>query len=372
MRKIQSPSDAAQHRGARPASVAAPSDLRWQILDLVRICRHHLALRDRDVAVLRGLLSLVPSTSSEWIVHASNRTLIDRCDGIDERTLRRRLSHLETRGLIRRRMSPNGKRFQIRDETGAVQLSYGLDLEPLREMMPHLEALAEVCARESTRVAVARAWIRDVLFRAAGALPADLAEECRRSLRRKLPAIALEALQARLVEARSAEPDTEAEAPATGPITRTADLTATDGQNDRHIQRSYKEESLNLMSSETARSLPEAPAATDISLEECLERAPVTRSFAPTRPRNWGEVIELAALLGPAIGLGAAALRDAATHLTRHGAALAVIGLVEAHGRIRKPEAYLRTLIAVAQRGRLDLCRMFRSLVRPATMACRS
>jgi replication initiation protein RepC len=64
-------------------------DARWSLLDLVRRCRKPLGLRDRDVAVLRGLLSFVPQAAdpSTLVVFASNRVLIERCDGIDERTL---------------------------------------------------------------------------------------------------------------------------------------------------------------------------------------------------------------------------------------------------------------------------------------------
>ena len=83
-------------------TLAADKDKRWHILDLAKVCRQRLKLRDRDIAVLRGLLSLLPSQArpDQMVVFASNRVLMDRCDGIEERTLRRRLAHLQDLSLI--------------------------------------------------------------------------------------------------------------------------------------------------------------------------------------------------------------------------------------------------------------------------------
>ncbi len=334
----------------RPAQAApSPADPRWHLLDLVRTCRHRLDLRDRDIAVLRGLLSLIPADARQWMVFASNRTVIERCDGIDERTLRRRVVHLEGKGLLQRHLSPNRKRFQLRDAEGVVQISYGIDLEPLRHLEPHLQALAEECGREAQCITLVRARIRDVLFHGAGQIPPDLAEEGRLSLRRSLPSEALEALHARLIEARDP-------GPAASPVA--AVLTDGDSQNDRHIQSS-NQDSLKRTCEETAQH-----ETRDLTVSECMELAPSVREFAPVMPRNWEDVISLARMLGPAIGLRPGTLRDAAAQLSQHGAALAVIGLTQAFSRIRSPEAYLRTLIRNARDGGLDLCRMYRSLVR--------
>lgn len=340
-------------RLARRSAQAAPSpaDPRWHLLDLVRTCRHRLDLRDRDIAVLRGLLSLLPADARQWMVFASNRTVIERCDGIDERTLRRRVVHLEAKGLLQRRLSPNRKRFQLRDEEGVVQISYGIDLEPLRHLEPHLRALADDCQRESQRITLAKARIRDALFYGAGQIPPDLAEQGRLSLRRALPSEALEALHARLNEAR--DPGAE---PSANPVA--AVLTDSDSQNDRHIQSSDKD-SLKRSCEETVQD-----EYRDLTVGECMELAPSVREFAPVMPRSWEDVIGLARMLGPAIGLKPGTLRDAASHLSQHGAALAIIGLTQAFTRIRNPEAYLRTLIRNAGEGELDLCRMYRSLVR--------
>lgn len=352
MQQIMSSSAGRLGRLGRSNTVSAPPDQRWHLLDLVRKCRRRLALRDRDIAVLRGLLSLLAADSGQWMVFASNRTVIDRCDGIDERTLRRRVTYLESKGLLQRKISPNRKRFQVRDENGAVQLSYGIDLEPLWQMQPHLEALAEHCDREDQRIALTRAKIRDALYHANKEIPQELAEEGRLSLRRSLPSEELEVLYAKLMKTRDLGHLPQPAAPVASV------LTDSDSQNDRHIHSS-NEESMIRSSDET-----QFVGYGDMTVGECMELAPSVRDFAPTMPKNWEDVIKLAAMLGPAIGLKPVILRDAAIRLTRHGAALAVIGLTEAFTRIRNPEAYLRTLIRNAQNGNLDLCRMYRSLVK--------
>ena len=301
---------------------SAPKDSRWEILDLARECREALGLRDRDLAVLRGLLSLMQGGS---VVYASNRVLIERCDGIDERTLRRRLAHLESCGILRRQQSPNGKRYQMRDAEGPV-VTYGLDLGPLLAMEPHLRALAEAERRAALRMRALRVLIRDWLYHhGASALP-EVAEAARLSLRRKLSVEALEALHAGLG----------------------TEMTGSSGQNDRHIQNSDKE------------SFEQEKA--DIELSECMELAAEARDMAPEVPQTWPEVVTLSDVLAPAIGLGARVLDQARQHLGRQGCALAVLGLVQAFRRIQKPEAYLLALVRRAELGRLDIVRAFRSL----------
>lgn len=344
----------ARRPGLVPAASPAlsrPEDARWRLLDLVRDCRSQLSLRDRDVAVLRGLLSLMPADASpaQMTVFASNRVLIARCDGIDERTLRRRLAHLEACGLVRRRNSPNGKRYQVRSPEEEAVLTYGIDLSPLFSLQPHLAALAESAAREAVQIKALRAMIRDWLYHHAGAAP-ELETEARLSLRRKLESAALQSILAGLQGIVAPE------------------LTATDSQNDRHIQSSKKED----FDSDTGEDLqavtqaaPCAEEAQDLTVEECLELAGNARSLSPTPPRDWTDLSNLSAALAPAIGLSRGAVDQARSSLGVHGCTLAILGLVEAFDRIRKPEAYLAALSKQARESGLDMLRMFRSLTNP-------
>ena len=348
---------------------AAKKDKRWHILDLAKTCRQRLKLRDRDIAVLRGLLSILPPQArpDQMVVYASNRVLIDRCDGIDERTLRRRIAHLQACGMLTRRTSPNGKRYQIRNEHHDTLLTYGIDLAPLFKIQGHLEALAVDCRHEAVRVKVLRALIRDVLFNTPPHQTTDVQTEAQRALRRVLDADQLQQILSQLEEV----------APIDIPqLTNnsslpTTHLSVSDGQNDRHIQSSYKD---NLESERAESQTTRIPAnhkknvpmnQADITVDECIELATTANAMAPKQPQCWEDLIDLSTSLAPAIGLQRAVIHEAEKHLGRHGCALAILGLVEAFGRIRNPEAYLTALVQRRLKQGLDLVRMFRSLVRP-------
>ncbi|MDZ4094953.1 MAG: plasmid replication protein RepC [Paracoccaceae bacterium] len=348
---------------------AADKDKRWHILDLAKTCRQRLKLRDRDIAVLRGLLSILPPQArpDQMVVYASNRVLIDRCDGIDERTLRRRIAHLQACGMLTRRTSPNGKRYQIRNEHHDTVLTYGIDLAPLFNIQGHLEALALDCRHEAVRVKVLRAMIRDVLFSTPPHQTTDVQTEAQRALRRVLDADQLRQILSQLKEV----------APIDNPqLTNisslpTTHLSVSDGQNDRHIQSSYKD---NLESEGAESQTTRIPAnhkknapmnQADITVDECIELATTAKAMAPKQPQCWEDLIDLSTSLAPAVGLQRAVIHEAEKHLGRHGCALAILGLVEAFGRIRNPEAYLTALVQRRLKQGLDLVRMFRSLVRP-------
>jgi replication initiation protein RepC len=356
-----------------PKPPAAEKDRRWILLDLAKTCRQRLKLRDRDIAVLRGLLSLMPAQAraDQMVVFASNRVLIDRCDGIDERTLRRRIAHLQSVGMLVRRTSPNGKRYQLRDEHHQAQLTYGIDLAPLFHAQTELEALADDCHREKLRLKLLQKKIRDVLFHTASNPATALQLEAQRALRRTLSSAQLQQILTALEEATPIKLAEVLQNPE--PVAK--EVTATDGQNDRHIQRS----NINNLESESAENkTPEAkrdltkPARqdeSDISVEECLTLAKTAQTMSLAPPKSWEDLIDLSATLAPAIGLQKDLVHQAEKHLGRHGCALAVLGLVEAFGRIRNPEAYLAALIKRQITQGLNLVGMFRSLVKPAQTA---
>ena len=344
-------------------------DKRWHILDLAKTCRQRLKLRDRDIAVLRGLLSLLPSQArpDQMVVFASNRVLIDRCDGIDERTLRRRVAHLQDCGMLKRRTSPNGKRYQVRNEHHDALLTYGIDLAPLFHIQSHLEALAEDCRLEAVRTKVLRSMIRDALFKTPPHQITDVQKEAQRALRRVLDSNQLQQILSQLEEAAPVMIPQFADN-VTLPTTH---LSVSDGQNDRHIQSSYKDnlESEGHESETLSNPAIEKKSAnvdhTDITVDECMDLARTAREMAPKQPRCWEDLIDLSISLAPAIGLQGAVIHEAEKHLGKHGCALAVLGLVEAFGRVRNPEAYLTALVQRRLKQGLDLVRMFRSLVRP-------
>jgi replication initiation protein RepC len=339
-------------------------DARWSLLDLVRRSRKHLGLRDRDIAVLRGLLSFVPQAAEpgSLVVFASNRVLIERCDGIDERTLRRRLAHLTASGLVARRSSSNGKRYQVRDDRAEAKLTYGIDLSPLFAIRDHLTALAEQCSREEIRCKALRSVIRDVLYHHGATIQSTLAEHAYRSLRRSLSSDQLDDIVDQL----------QAELPPTDPgaISNTVILSVRDSQNDRHIQNSNKEDYESERAAKETYSEDLASTATnketkdgnDITVAECMALARNAASFALEPARDWNDVVRLSDSLAPAVGLERTDVETARRTMGAHGSALAILGIVESFSRIRHPRAYLQELTKRASQEGIDFVRMFRSL----------
>lgn len=339
-------------------------DARWSLLDLVRRCRKPLGLRDRDVAVLRGLLSFLPQSAepNSLVVFASNRALIERCDGIDERTLRRRLTHLKANGLLARKSSPNGKRYRVQDERAEAKLTYGIDLAPLFAIRNHLIALAEECSREEIRCKALRSMVRDILYHRAGDIQPALHDIACRSLRRSLSSDQLADLIQKLQEGL----------PQTGTETSSvADaVTASDRQNDRHIQKSKKENyesdcgaekaSSEKLTTERARTYVERSC--DITVSECMALAKNAASFTSVTAKDWGDVVRLSDTLAPAVGLARTDVDTARDAMGPLGSALAILGIVEAFDRIRRPRSYLHALTKRAANEGIDFVRMFRSL----------
>jgi replication initiation protein RepC len=344
-------------------------DARWSLLDLVRRSRKHLGLRDRDIAVLRGLLSFVPPSAAPdtLVVFASNRVLIERCDGIDERTLRRRLEHIKTCGFIARRSSPNGKRYQVRDDCADVRLTYGIDLSPLFAIRDHLIALAEQCLRNEIRTKALRSVIRDILYHHAASLRPELAEHASRAMRRSLSCAQLEEIVNQL----------QLEVPTTDgqDTTLPAVLTVSDSQIDRHIQSSKEENYESERAPEETR--PASLLASsgdskrrdskDITVAECMALARSAASFALKPAQDWNDVVRLSGQLAPALGLESSDIETARRTMGSLGSALAILGLVEAFEKIRRPRAYLHALTKRASEKGFDFVRMFRSLTKCET-----
>jgi replication initiation protein RepC len=339
-------------------------DARWSLLDLVRRCRKPLRLTDRDVAVLRGLLSFVPQSAepNTLVVFASNRALIERCDGMDERTLRRRLTHLRANGLLARKSSPNGKRYRVMDECAEAKLTYGIDLSPLFAIRDHLMALAEQCSREEIRCKALRSVIRDILYHQAAHIQPALHDLACRSLRRSLSSDQLADLIL----------DLKRELPQTGTATSsdTDAVTASDRQNDRHIHKSEKENYESDCTEEKANSekppihpeITDGERSSDITVSECMALAKNAASFASTAAKDWDDVVRLSDTLAPAVGLARTDVETARDKMGALGSALAILGIVEAFDRIRRPRSYLRALTKRAANDGIDFVRMFRSL----------
>lgn len=185
--------------------------LRRDLLRAVRQCRSELGLSTGDVLVLDTLLSFLPcrdpatgadrpiTPSTMLIVYASNKTICERANGMNDRVLRRHVSRLCEVGLLARRDSATGKRFPLRS-SGRVASAYGLDLSPLLLAAGRLAKLAEDVEQEKQEKRTLRAealTLRADILRRATALgdeTAALVERMKTVLRRS--SLGLEDLRA--------------------------------------------------------------------------------------------------------------------------------------------------------------------------------
>ncbi|MDH2329032.1 plasmid replication protein RepC [Cereibacter sp. SYSU M97828] len=332
------------------------TDQRWVSLRTVQAAMVPLGLKDRDIAVLRGLLSFISPDRWEGplIVFASNNALRERCDGIDERTLRRRISRLCELGLIKRQQSPNRKRYVVRSSDASTVLAYGFDLAPLRSMISHLETLATQHARLEVDKRAMKAIIRDRLYRLeeAGFRP-ETSEyslvDYKKMLRRNCTVSDLQASLDHLEMLVSAQLDSTS-------IVETVILTDSDSEHDRDIHSSKKEYY------EERKATCVANPASTISIEDCIERAPSAMSFSSEVPKSWSEIRRLAQSLAPAIGINDELFRNAMNAIGPDGTSLAVIGLVQAYPSIKHPVGYLKRLVFKAEQAALNVSKMFKSL----------
>lgn len=319
-------------------------DPRWKLLRLVQEAKAHWGLKDRDISVLRGLLSLVSaeawSQGQAVFVYASNKVLQERCDGMDERTLRRRLQQLCQSGLIQRHISPNRKRYLVRDETGAALVSYGFDLATLRDQALQIEGLAQDSKAEQQRLKYLRKVLRDRLWHLVDAgyeAPLEYQRMLRNKISSDLVAIAIQDLEGQL----------NLSAPQSN---ETIILADNDSQIDRHIHNSNKED----------LDKKDQP----ITLGECLEKAPLAVEYAPWPLQRWSDLTRLTDLLGPALDIQKHVLHKAQSILGNNQTAVMIMGLIQAGNHIRQPARYFNQLLRKAQLKQLDIRSMYLSLTR--------
>lgn len=132
----------------------------YELLGPVRVLRKKLGLTTNDLAVLTALISFLPREKrggldsrhiALTVVFPSNASLSERANGLDERTLRRSLGRLSAAELIERKSSANGKRFPLR-YGGVIKDAFGIDLKPLIQRYDTLTMQASQLTEELERL----------------------------------------------------------------------------------------------------------------------------------------------------------------------------------------------------------------------------
>ena len=299
-------------------------ELRWRLLDDLATAREDWGLKDRTIAVLRALLGFLPKDETMRLtVFPSNRTLGERLMGMPESTLRRHLARLVAAGLIRRRPSPNGKRYRI-----GADLAYGFDLAPFFASAVEIRERAIAARQVRERLRALRARIRTVLAQITVA--AERSAELLRLLRRKVAPQRLETVLH----------DLEAELPPEKDVA--AAQIGCDSDSKTESDQTVGQERIARAAIAEVAEMVDLPVASIPELREAGERA-----------------------------AHALSVHSAWTHARqRHGLVWAVVALAFLKPRIvrlRHPDRYLRALTRRAGAGGFDLmASLHRSAMRPA------
>lgn len=324
-------------RSGRALSADNTQPDRFTLIETLRRAAPTLPFGPSVIATIDALLSCLPPKRNHNLVFASNATLVMRRNGISDRTLRRHLADLVEAGMLLRIDSPNGKRYSKRDPENGSVLRFGLDLSPLFASFERLQRLAKEQACLATRTAYLRTKLRVSIHRgeAAGSVCATLSD-ARRALRRKLTIAELEGWLELVPQAAKAEMDNHHESDPKLP-----EMSASNGQNVRHHQKSEKELiEGNAGSSQYTASEP----ANAITLHSLAEACPQAADLLPVEMQSNRDVMAHAKRLAPMIGIDDASYQAAEARHGPFGAALTVWGMLEMLDGIAQPGAYFRSL----------------------------
>lgn len=367
-------SNSVPNNSGRAEGHVEQEDLRpalWASIDLLKTIRKEFKLSDRDFSVLNGLaaLALKRDSRGSLVVFASNNTLSQKANGMNIRTLRRRLAHLLECGIIRRRSSPNGKRYAHHDADGNVIAAYGFDIGPLLERMQEFK---ERVAQEEYRRAMHKVT-RDQLSLLRLSFPIDSDEDLimRSALRRS--ATTTSEMEA-LIQMFTAVNDVKEDPASLDDLVKQGVLSSSDGQNDRHLQSSIQskieriEDPLTDAISSQPQSHDPTPKTGSIKNQpthhEVIQACPEAISFAQDVPRNWNDLYVFARWLAPMIGINLQVVDQAETTLGKTNLAMTLLGIVQMSGSIRNPGAYLRSLFQGSKAKTYSASGLIRHLLR--------
>lgn len=373
---------------------------KWEVLRELAAARVAFGLSDRDLSVLQALISFHQATilggnDHNLVVHPSNKAICERLNGMPCSTMRRHLANLVQTGFILRNDSPNGKRYARR--YGDEKIAFGFDLSPLvhrfHEVCQAAEAVRaaeERYQRLRTTVSLMRRDLAGLSEYGRSLRPdlgfwdqfADLAILTVRALRRKLDMADLEkierALRAALDTARDLLDDQETQEMSTNDIT-----------SEQHHQKSNKDSYEFEPRLENAKDEGRAignPTQKPKPVQVLKDSDPNTKGVdqnLPTIPlglvlgactefqtyadqpiRHWHDLIRVADVLRPMMGITPSAWTEAQRFMGPEQAAVVVVAMLERFAEIRSPGGYLRTLSAKAAEGAFSCGPMIMALMR--------
>lgn len=372
------------------ASVPGRPVNKWELLRELSKAQAAFGVSERDLTVLQGLLSFFPGDAlggnAEMVVFPSNKAICERLNGMPCSTMRRHLARLVEAGLLRRRDSPNGKRY-VRKH-GEERVAFGFDLSPLYCQSEEIARAAEAVREAEERVRRLREVVS--LMRRDLAALAEFGDEMQpglgiwdqlrdkailtaRALRRKLSIEDLAAyraeLEALLDQSRNIIDGSETE-----------EMNTNDARSERHHHNSNKEsidfepaleksgaavgvpdvdrdEPVADVDEQDTRHLPKIP------LHLVIAACPSLKTFYQGEIRHWHQLFDAACHVRPAMGISASAWEEAQRFMGPEQASIVVSAMLERFEGIRSPGGYLRALTAKAAAGEFSCGPMVMALI---------
>jgi replication initiation protein RepC len=375
---------------ARPeASVPGKPVNKWELLRELSKAQAAFRVSERDLTVLQGLLSFFPDDAlggnTEMVVFPSNKAICERLNGMPCSTMRRHLARLVEAGLLKRRDSPNGKRY-VR-KRGEDRVAFGFDLSPLYCRAEEIARAAEAVRKAEDRVRRLREVVS--LMRRDLAALAEFGEEIQpglglwdqlrdtaaltaRDLRRKLSLEDLSAfrteLETLLDQARNVIDGPETE-----------QMNTNDAHFERHQHNSHKESiglEPALEKGGAAGSAPDGDTGEPVAdLEEpdtrppkiplhlVIAGCPSLKTFYQGDIRHWHQLFDAACHVRPAMGISLSAWEEAQRCMGPEQASIVVVAMLERFSDIRSPGGYLRALTSKAATGEFSCGPMVMALI---------
>lgn len=309
------------------------------VIDTLRQAASLMGLKSPVIATLDAMLSCLPPKRQHNTVFASNATLAFRRNGITDRTIRRHVAILQELGLLVRRDSANRKRFSRKNATGGLALRFGFDLTPLFQRFQEIAGLAAQANQEKDQVAYLKAKVRAAANEVLHVEPCNaLAIDTIRMLRRKLT---IEDLDGMLEALGSVS--VEAEQPCAEIIPGEEKMSASNGQNVRHLHNSNKENiDKNVERSRELRQNEER--ATPLTVEDIVEACPEAAQFAINPVTKMADIVSHARTLAPMLGIDAQNYEAAQNSIGIERTAITIWAMMQFHSRIKKVGAYFRSI----------------------------
>jgi replication initiation protein RepC len=367
---------------------------KWKLLRALTEAKEAIGVSDRAIVVLEALLSFHQDAEIDGgnplIVFPSNAELSLRSRGMAEATLRRHLANLVDAGLIVRRDSPNGKRYCQRGDGGSIENAFGFDLSPLAlaassifEAAEHVRAEARAAHRLRGEMTIHLRDISKVLEAAADEKRPGAWLDFAMRLAPLSGRLGRRATIEELTRRRDSLTRLRAEVE-TAYLSALTELEMSGNARDseRHIQNSNTDSNFDKGSEKNKKQASAdqiermarlddtsdggAPERKGLSvpLGYFLSVCPDVTDYAPVGVRSWSDVLAVASLVRPMLGVSPDAWRRACAAMGDLTAAMTLAAILQRSHAIRSPGGYLRALTMRAENGRFSVLPMLAALER--------